>query len=144
MNKQWLILMQIKKIMVKHEKDLEWSYKKAIKRTTNPKFNDKIKKIVGNLLKDKTLITMQEHLKKISTIQKNISNIEIEPIKNTIIEKEKDMLKIQEIKTVVMNDILEKNRRKKNRIMDDLDSEELEDSSMDSSEDEYMNSSDDD
>jgi len=53
-----------KKIMVEHEKDLEWSYKKAIKRTTNPKFNDKIKKIVGNLLKDKTLITMQEHLKK--------------------------------------------------------------------------------
>jgi len=43
------------------------------------------------------------------------------------------MLKIQEIKTVVMNDILEKIEEKKNRIMDDLDSEELEDSSMDSS-----------
>jgi len=84
-----------KKIPADHSKDEEWSYKKAIKRTINPKFNFKIKKIVENLLKNKDIITMGDHLKKMKNAMQTTQ--EISMVQNDIIKLEEDKIKTKKI-----------------------------------------------
>jgi len=58
-----------KKIVIEHEKDSEWNYKKALNRLSNPVFLKKIKRTITQAISQKKIITMEEHKKEMKSLQ---------------------------------------------------------------------------
>jgi len=59
-----------KKIPIPQKKEKEWNYKKALKRTQNPKFIKGMKKFVSKLIKNNDLMTKEKYNEEIKKMKK--------------------------------------------------------------------------
>jgi len=113
------------KIKIEHVKDEKWSYKKALAKQSNKKYNEKMKKTITNLLKTKKIITMDSHRKEINKLRKEIGKDE----DKQIISVEEDIENINKIKEEIINDNIEKIKEKREELYGSDSSESFEDSS---------------
>jgi len=92
------------------------------------------------LLKNKDIITMGDHLKKMKNAMQTTQ--EISMVQNDIIKLEEDKIKTKNLKDIIIRDITDKIEEKRSKIIESLDSDDPISSS--DSDEEYNDTSDDD